>query len=725
MSQSTANWESFAIQIPGQDLLEPARAILEVLLIFLEILKTLLEVVKILLILFANLVIALVEALISLILTLFETLARTGLYVWWDIPNPIHDPNMNRHFGGYLAFLQRFKGSCLDVRDPNRPQPIAGATQSGFLLLVVDADVPLTLYRLIMILMYFFGQEYKAPHYKAPANVKILPVGSKGDALLSVVDVFEQQPASLVIEWSLPGKQVSASGGQRPVFQDFAHELIPPYFLIEKSTVNPNQTIDVSQLATASAAGLVTQTVVTNFEQNGQPNQPVMATIKVGDFWNDPFIKFQTYIPINPTTNFGTFLAGQLGTFRYIDNNVKPGQTYWYRVRATSGDITVNSDGSVTFPTTPTTNPITHRNFIPYPGGNPTAMVGRASPIHSATVPLFPPSSFNVIANLQALFQVAFSLNFHQPLPSGVAFTPQGLPANSGSIQDIGLGSLTTLAGSLVAFQAVPLLGKAAGTGAVAADFSPNPATGDYPTAPWNTYAVTSNSTRLAIIVAGALLNTNNAPALQKYFTGPWPKTPTPGVLGLPVTNLSAFVLAFTAPTTDASGAMTAQVNFGDAFVDSGTRLNILAAINYVKSFTLGGVPPDWKSISLLRDIIPWAGQLLYELIAKIQALLAAFQGLMQEIIAFINLIERKITTMEQFIEYLISILNFLLALEIGLFVLFLPETSGDITSWFAAIDGAGGSPPTSGPNGYTAGVSLAYIAPDVTAFKAALSLIF
>ena len=731
MAQPTANWESFAIQIPGQDLLEPVRAILEVLLIFLEILKTLLEIVKILLILFFNAIIALVEALIALILTLFEALKRTGLYVWWDIPNLIIDPNLNRHFGGYLAFLQRFKGSCLDVRDPNRPQPLAGATQSGFLLLVVDADVPITLIRLIMILMYFFGQEFKAPHYKAPRNVKVLPVGAKGDPILSVVTVFAEQPKALVIEWSLPGKQVSGDPGQRPVFADFAQEFIPPSFLIEKSTINPNVAIDISQIGNNSAAGLVTQTITSNFEQNGQPGQPIMQTIKVGDFWNDPFIKFQSYIPINPSTSFGTFFLGQLGTFRYIDTNVTPGQTYWYRVRATSGDITVTPgshapEGTINFNTTPTTNPITGRNFIAYPGGNPTAMVGRASPIHSATVPIFPPGNFNVIANLIALFEVAFSLNFHQPFPTGATFNPNGTPIPPTTVQDIGLGSLTQLAGSLTAFQAVPLLGAAAGVGAVAANFSPNQATGQLPQAPWQTYNVVRNATRLAIIVAGAFLNTNNAVAFQKYMTGPYPRGGTPpAVLGISAINLSQFVLAFTPNSTDETTMRNALTNYGDAFVDDGTRINILAAINYVKTFLLGGVPPDWKSIQLLRDIIPWAGQLLYELIAKIQALLAAFQGLMQEIIAFINLIERKINTLEQFIEYLISILNFLLALEIGLFVLFLPETSGDITSWFAAIDGAGGSPPTSGPNGYTAGVSLAYIAPDVTAFAAALSLIF
>jgi hypothetical protein len=421
MAQTTANWQSFALQIPGQDLLEPVRAILEVLVIFLEVLKTLLETIKVLLILFANAIIALVEALISLILTLFEALKRTGLYVWWDM-----DPDLNRHYGGYQAFLQRFKGSCIDVRDPNRPQPIAGATQSGFLLLVVDADLPTTLLRLIMILMYFFGQEFKSPHYKAPMNVKVLPVGSLGDPVLSVVDVFAKQPSSLVIEWSLPGRQVSGDPGQRPVFADFAEEFVPPSFLIEKSTVNPNVAIDIQQLSDSSSAGLVTHKQTTPFEYNGQPGQPVTQVTKLGDYWNDPFIKFQKYIVINPSKSAGTFFVGQLGQFRYIDNDVKPGQTYWYRVRATSGDITVNADGTITFPTDPSVNPITGRSFIPYPGGSPTAMVGRASPIHSATVPIFPPSSFDVIANLKALFETAFSLNFHQPLPRTLRSTRMG-----------------------------------------------------------------------------------------------------------------------------------------------------------------------------------------------------------------------------------------------------------------------------------------------------------
>ncbi len=742
MSQPTANWEAFALQIPVQDLLEPVRAILEVIVIFLEILKTLLEVVKVLLILFANLVIALVEALISLILTLLEALKRTGLYIWWDVPDLLHDPNLNRNYGGYMKFLQRFKGSCIDIKDPNRPQPIAGATQSGFLLLVVDVQIPTQMIQLIMILLRFFGKDVMSPQYKAPVNVKVLPAGANGDPVLSIVDVFGTQPAGLVIEWGLPGTQTSGDLGHQPVFGDFANEFVPPYFVIEKSdSINPASAppIDVSLIATQSACGPVTMMVETNFETNGQPGATVMQTVKLSDYYNAPFLKFQEYININTSFNFGTFLLGQLGTFRYIDNNVIPGHTYYYRVRAHNGDLAVNSNNTVDFSVylTQQPDPLSGRFFVAYPsntGGGPTANVGRASPIHQATVPLYPTAPFDTIAVLQAIFQLAFSLNFHLPLPAGSEFNNQGLPIAPTQVTDIGLGSMSQLAGSLVAFTAVPILGAAAGTGAVAADFMPNPATGAPPQQPWQTYIVTSNATRLAIACAGGILNTNAAQTFQKYVQGPLPSSAPFTALTLAsaetisFTNIQNIVLGLTPAATnppDLTAMQTANTIYGNAFQDPGVRLNVLAAVNYVKQYLLAGAPPDWKSVSLLRDIIPWAGQIIYELIAKIQALLAAFQGLIQEIIAFINLIERKINILEQFIEYLISILNLLLSLEIGLFVLLVPQLSGDITSWFAAIDGAQGTPPTSGPTGYTCGIAIGYIAVDVTAFAAALELIF
>jgi hypothetical protein len=115
----------------------------------------------------------------------------------------------------------------------------------------------------------------------------------------------------------------------------------------------------------------------------------------------------------------------------------------------------------------------------------------------------------------------------------------------------------------------------------------------------------------------------------------------------------------------------------------------------------------------------------LYELLAKMQALLDAYSGVIEELKAFIDLIIRKIDTLEQFLQYLISILDFVLSLQVGFYILTVPKTSGDTTEWVTLIQNAGGSPPPSGAGGYTAGVALAYVAPNVDAFASAFDLIF
>ena len=706
-----------------QDLLAGVRQILETLVIFLEILKTLLETVKILLILFANAIIALINALITLILNFFEALLRTGLYGWFHVPKPTIDPSFRRHSGGSQAFLNRFKASLIDVRDPNRPQPIAGFTQSGFLLFVIDADGIVQMVRLILAILRFFGQDHLQPTFRAPTNFKVLPVGPNGDPIISVVTVFQQKPVELVLQWGLPSNQVRGTPGFQDVFTSLENEFVPPNFLIEKSSVNPNVPIDASQLTNPQAAGIVTTTIKTNFEQNGQPGKTVTKVVKLQDYFFNPFIKFQKYISIDPSQNLGSFILGQLGTFRYIDTDVQQGKTYWYRVRAYNGDLLINPDNTMSFQA-PVVDPITGRTYIVWPSSSPPpgGMVGKPGPIIATRVPNYP--QFDIIANLKALFQVAFSLNFHQPLPVGSTFSSSGAPSGSTSVTAVGLGSLSQLAGALASFQANPILGAAAGLGAVPSQvFVPDPATNQFPTPPWQVSSVVRNSTRLTIIVSQAILQSNNALAVEQYFLGAFKKQ-SPSSVG--ATNLSQLVTMLTPTTsTDPTAMQQAQQQYGNAYVDLGVRLNVLSAIQYIKTFTLGGAPPDWIEVSLLRDLIPWAGQLLYELIAKIQALLAAFQGLIQEIINFINAIERKINVLEQFIEYLISILNLLLSFQIGAYILLLPGTGGDITDWFAAIDNAGGTPPSSGPDGFTAGICLGFIAPDIGGIFKALSLIF
>ena len=168
-----ANWEALEIKIPGKDLMENVRSSLEALVTFMEIIKALLETISLFLIDFGNPIRAIVQALLTLIQQLFNSLKQTGLFALFDVPDPTQDPNFDRFKGGYQAFVQRFKASLFDSKDPFRPQPAAGQTLSGFVLIVADAETVFGMLRLIKILLRFFGKEVVSAKYSAPANVRI------------------------------------------------------------------------------------------------------------------------------------------------------------------------------------------------------------------------------------------------------------------------------------------------------------------------------------------------------------------------------------------------------------------------------------------------------------------------------------------------------------------------------------------------------------------------
>jgi len=721
------NWQSFEIKLPGEDLLEGARNILETLMVFLEVIKAILETVKAFLIDFGNPLKALLEALIQRILQLFEALKRTGIYGWFDVPDPLVDPNFNRFVGGFPAFTTRYKAGLYDSRDPNRPQPIPVVTKSGFVIIVADAEGPLGLVRLMKILLDFLGKEFLSPQYLAPANFKVLPLGDDGDPILSVVKVFQDQPESVVVEWSLPPTTVPGDPGFSDLFGQIATQFIPPRFLIEKSEKNPAVgEVDVSELGNPDACGQVTAEVPTKFEARGEPGQNIIRKTRLFDQYNDPFYKFQKYIVIDATTNTATFLLGQLGTYRYIDDDVELNKTYYYRVRAYSGNLDITGT-TVNFKS-PEANVVDQVPFIEWPGTDPNdaPVMGKASPVSPIRIPEYP-EDFDVIENLKRLFQTAFSLNFHLPPDKD----ENGQAQDPTDPEDIGKGSLTSLSGPLSSFAAIPLVGgefEGAGSTDITSIFQPDPATGELPELPWNNSLVRRNSTRLASIVAGAMLEANNAVSFKALMEGPYPEG-DPDVEGLTATNISELVFEITEvqdPTEAGQGGVQdAGVLYSRAFEDTKVRENVLRAVNFCKAFTLGGTPPDWIQISLLRDIVPWSGQLLYDLLAKMQALLDAYKGVIDELKAFIDLLIRKIDVLEEFLAYLISILDFVLSLSVGFYILSVPSVEGDVNEWVRLIDNAGGTPPPSGPGGYTGGVSFAYVAVDIGPFEEAFSLIF
>lgn len=750
-------WKEFSIQLPGNDLLEGARNALETLMVFLEILKAILETVKLFLIDFGNPIRAIVEALIGLIIDLFESLKRTGLFGYYDIPNPLDDPNFENNKGGYTAFTNRFIASLGDTRDPNRPQPAAGFTQSGFTLIVADAEGPIELMRLIKILMGFFGKEFLQPKYAPPANVKVLPLGDSGDPVLNIVDLFQEKPEDLVVSWALPPSGRPGDPGFSDIVESFSTDFFPPKWLIEKSSLDVTGEVDIKSVNDAGAVGRVTAVVETEFELRGIPGDTIETKIKLNDEYNDPFIRFEEYIVIDATNESATFFLGQLGTFRYIDTDVEPGKTYYYRVRAFSGDLPVTDKGQLALKISE--DVVDRRKMVVWPG---EVTMGQASAVIRVRLPEFV-EDFDVIEVLQRTFQVAYSLNFHQLQDPEAKFIAQptgprsqaqiasggqaGAPIPPTEPSQVGVGEIDDLAGVLASAKFIPIVGAL-----IPDSFgTPDPVTGLGRELPWQTKGILLNSTRIANLVAGSLLEAGSGPeSMKDFFELPLPKGPvgvTPANETLAAqTNLKDLVFKITevqppevTVTTAGRGQRTTRTTapidlaatqaaarlYADAFEDVDVRLNMVAAISFFRRFTLGGTPPDWVSISVFRDIIPWGAQLLYELLAKMQALLDAFSGVIDEIKAFIDLLIRKINTLERFLEYLISILDFIAKLSVGFFILSVPSTGGDTGEWARLIDNAGGTPPSSGPGGYSGGVGLAYVAIDVSAFTAAFSLLF
>lgn len=714
-----AEWSALEIKIPGKELLEKARSILETLLIFLDIVKAILQTIETFLIDIPNPLGALLKALLALITQLFNALKQTGAYLYYDIPNPIQDPNFTRHLGGYQAFTQRFIGSLYDGKDPSRPQPAPGQTKSGFVIILADVTNVFAFLRLLKILMGFFGKEFVSPKYAPPGNFKVLPAGKKigsknaADPILGIAAVFNADLKGLVLEWTPSTTVRPPDAGFSDLVGSVAHEFVPQKFLIEKSS-------------RVGGPLPISTTQPTNFETaNGRQ---IKRTVKCRDEYGDTFKKFEKYIVIDGTSGdflaaAGTFLEGQAGKFRYIDTEVDPDVQYYYRVRAFSGPLNVDSSGSITLPP-PLADTLTGNMIQRWSADTQNGpIMGRPTSIVKTRLPKIPPN-FDVIGILENIFLTAFAIGFHMPMDPGAQFKQDGTPLNDLTpASEIGRGTLTKQGGVLGYI--LPKL-----PGSPSEQQVPNPVTHEFADVYYNLFLVKQQSRRYAQIVGAAMLDQSAALLSFRSLMSEglaYPINPPNGTYLSNVTSMSDLVAAFVTLPADFPKVSGPHVypTYTFGYSDPNFRLNVLKIVRFIKSFTLGGVPPDWVQISILRDLIPWSGQFIYDLIARIEALLAAFKGIFDEIKAFIDQLIRKIEVLERFIQYLISILNFLASFSAGFYVLAVPSTDGGIPDWVNQVENAGGTVPSSGPGGYSGGIVLAYVLPNIDAFASAIGLIF
>lgn len=710
-----AEWEGGALQIPGTQYVEPVRGVLETLVVFLDIAKVLLQTIELFLIDFGNPIRGLVEILIKEIKLLLESLAQSGLYMYVDAPDPRKDPNLWNHVGGFEAFTGRFKSSLLDSRDPFRPQPEAGLVQSGFLLLVADARGVPEILRLVKILLRFFGREFSAPAYPPPSNAKVVlagqRIGTKGaentDPLLQVASVFSNPIAGFALEWSMGSAMAPPNPGFSDLVQQLGTEFVPSKWLIEKTS-------------RADGPEILTVDAETTFE--GPLGPPVKRKERVRHEDGDLVRVFEKYIVIDTTYNPESFFLGQLGTFRWLDTDVQPGKAYYYRIRAFSGDLSVTPSHELTFPE-PELNDVTGVTYVRWPSVNPKepVVMGRPSGVLSIRLPVVP-ANFDTMMNLENVFLAAFALGFHIPLSPDAEFDSKGFPTGDTSPVEVGRGLLTDRGGILTNIIPTPTAQNMA--------IIPDPVDQKFPDVYWNRFLVRQQAKRLAQAVGSSLLENSNMlnPFRDMMHRAlAYPLTPPSGTNFVSPSNMEAALIQFLAlpPNFPKTYDLKVYTTYDYAYLSTEFRLNLMSVVRFLTSFTLGGTPPDWITVSVMRDVIPWSGRMLYDLMANIDALLAAFKSIQDEMGAFIDTLERKIEGLERFLKFIIRILNFLESMDAGFYALFVPSTGGGIPDWIRLLDTATGTKPNSGPGGYSAGIALAWSGTDIEAFVKAMGILF
>jgi len=759
MAPAATNWNTFEVKVPFTEWVSSVKDALETFILWLDVARTVLNTIKNFLVSFGNPLQVLLTVCLSLVLQAIESLNQTGIYWWYLIPNFVEDPSLKRISGGSQAFLSRWKGSLQDAQDVNRPRPVAELNTGGFVLIVISTSGLGQFLKWIRAFMTIFSIKGPMTIQAPPANVKIYPVTNDNTFLPGKIAKKDTPFQYACLEWTVGSNKKFPSSSFEGLSTDLSAQFRPANWLIERTTVYPSGNV------TDFKNPGVHQTILSLPNPHDTAN-PIKTTLNTRDVNGQPLVLMQTALSVSPP-----FV--NLTKLRYIDKTVEVGKQYWYRITPYSGDLSLESGSGSDLKTSKIkweqdsvkTSLQGNLNvpIVTYPGTD--VVMGQSSPLLAVRIPE-PVGDFDVLDVIRRVFLAAYSLGFALPVPrqQKTVANPQYNPA----LPEIPTNQKTTLA---VDANGYPIYEPLAGTGqdvgkgslvmsaGSASGIVPAPKTENlspYPDLahPWTVLDVRSQSGFMANRYASLALQAGAGfvTGFQRLMQGPLPfgSPSDPNLLKAPsyikdATTLQKLVTSLTdaqtadsgydpglnvtfstiSPTTgfDVGGGLNFSFKwkpisddqirtFGAAYQDTNVRKNVLAAVDYIKTLSYQGQPPDWGNISL-NGLFTWLTDLVYIAANFFQGLVDGYNDLMKEVKDFIDLLIEKINVTEKFVEFLISIIDTIESLSLGAYILFVPYATGGVSEWFSAVDGAGGLAPPNDPNGYAAGGCLAWVYPN------------
>jgi hypothetical protein len=342
-----SKWENAQLNLePLKELNPPIKVVLTALQVAEAVLEGVLDILKSVMLAFDNPLNAVVSLLLAAIRLIINQIRATGfavLFVLPDFSRASPSSILASVSGAYPEFEKKVVYKLQDTSDLFRPDyPEGSSVAMG--ILYIGADTPGDLLGNIFALVSFFSSDSLniRNFLPAPTNVKVSPVSESTDPVSTFLEVgriavrtFTQAGngkflPSLVVEWSIPS---TVSGSSAPGFLNpfiaLAASFSFPYFMIERTTVPNGKSIDIK--VDTPTAGNNIEVIQSRYGNIKNKNTRVLRDsdgITPFRYFEDKFIVETARLVQGGFTN----------VYRYEDTTVKPGITYYYRVRAFYGN---------------------------------------------------------------------------------------------------------------------------------------------------------------------------------------------------------------------------------------------------------------------------------------------------------------------------------------------------------------------------------------------------
>lgn len=452
-----SSWNKLTLKFdPLAPLKPPLKSVLTILQTIEAVLEALVALVKALAIFISNPLTAIISLLLAAIRLIINQLRATGFSILPVIPDFARGDFaqiLGSVTGAYPGFERKVIFKMRDTGDTFRPTYPDGSTVF-LLIFYIGVDSPGDLLGSILALLAFLNAPAPKNIIPAPIGLKVLPVSKSDDPYSVLVDVGEKAASAVVsvfkdvgkaeyvpallLEWKMPASPgaLNAPGFLNPAIS-FYNSFRFPKFIVERSELQTGKQISI-KLDNANINAGVQATKRRYGMQKGTSTGILREADQI-----TPFRYFETKYLV-PTSRGITGMFS--GVYRYKDDEIEIGKTYYYRVRAVFGEPTTYVEAKESDFNEKNTDlvKIGNKPFVYY-GDKIT--VGPASGVTRATVPI-KVGDWNPYEDLFYATLMGVLLNFDLPAASNSD------DVNTKELKT-GWGSLSLIAGMIAPHKAV------------------------------------------------------------------------------------------------------------------------------------------------------------------------------------------------------------------------------------------------------------------------------